>query len=298
MSSPWVLIDVSYLAHRALHSTGHLTHGSDPTGILFGFFNQLKQICQDNRIRSNKVVMFFDSKKSYRKKAYPEYKAKRHKNKTEDELVQYSMLKDQVKLLRRRILPDIGFPCYIQSSLESDDLIAYQARLFYSERAVIVTADQDLFQCIHSTCHWFDPAKDIYLDRTTFEIRKGIDPSQWGEVKAIAGCSSDNVKGILGVGETTAIRHLNGTLPEHYKAYQAIHSKEGQKIIERNRPLVVLPHAKTRDFEIDLPDYNPDAFFDYCKQYGLSSFLDQRKSWLSFFKGGRMKIRKRGEKRV
>jgi len=298
----WVLVDVSFLAYRALHTVGHLAVEETPTGVLFGFFSQLRSICQDPRVDSNKIALFFDSKKSYREKAYPLYKKKRRQEQPEERIQQINSMWDQVKILRNKILPAIGVPCFLQAGLESDDLIAHASRSLIMKawqdkgpRGVIITADGDLYQCINPACHWYDPSRSKYFDVPTFLAAKGIHPSRWGEVKVIGGCSSDNVTGVPGVGEKTAVDFLKGQLPKKYKRYQAIVSDEGKEIRERNRDLVVLPHPKTKAFELTTPIYNSDAFFHYCERYGLVSFLNKKGGWLRFWEGRKFKPRMRAK---
>jgi len=297
-----VLIDLSYLAYRAKHSMAGLTHEDYHTGIIYGFFEQLRTICQDPKVNSNRILVFFDSRKSYRRKAYPEYKSKRHEDKTDEEWKQLSIMKDQVKLLYSLILPEMGVPVYRQTGLEADDLMAWTVRKLtkMKESGIMITSDGDMYQCITPYVHWYDPARSRHMMEQNFQLRHNIHPGQWGEVKALGGCTSDNVAGIPGVGELTAIKYLNGALPETYKSYKAIVSKEGQAIVERNRPLVVLPHKKTKKLELRDPEFNSERFFFYCERYGLVSYLKKKKraGWISFF-GGRTRrtLRKRGQRR-
>lgn len=300
---PWVLMDVSWLAYRALHAVGHLENDDFPTGIIFGFFTQLRLICLDPRVQSNKVCLFFDSRKSKRARAYPEYKKKRRDDRTSEEKEQIHIMWDQVNLLQKRVLPEMGIACYRQTGLESDDLLAMAAaRLSIfgaaekEKQAVLITSDGDLYQCISPAVSWFDPQRNTYYTPESFKAKKGIDAARWGEVKTLAGCHSDNVKGIPGVGEGTAIKYLLGTLPPHHKTHQKIVCAEGKKIRDRNRGLVVLPHAKTKQIVLREPEYKPDVFFHYCERYGMRSFLteERRKQWLSFFRDPLKGLRKRG----
>jgi len=295
----WVLIDISFLAHRARYALGDLDNADMPTGILFAIFEQIRTICQHPKIDSNKICVFFDSKKSYRKKVYPEYKAKR-KEKTEDEREQIDLMHTQVNLLREIILPEMGVSVYRQTGLESDDLMAKACLQFYNAKrqAVIVTSDKDLCQCIRPSVHWFDPAREVYHTSKSFINNYGIDAEQWKYVKMLAGCVSDNVQGIAGVGEVTAIKYLNDYLPEHYKTYRSITSKEGIRIRKRNIELVVLPHTKTKEVKLKEPDYNPEAFFATCARYGITAYLKKgaQQEWNAFFDPNyKIKTRRRGE---
>lgn len=296
----WVLVDVSYLAYRAQYSLRGLSHEDYPTGVIYGFFDQLLSLCRDPRVDSNKVALFFDSRKSHRKKAYPRYKQKRVEERGEEELKQIRAMYEQIRVLRTEILPEMGVAVYRQVGLESDDLIAQAAKGLHgpSRKAVIVTADGDLYQCITEGVHWYDPLR-AYHDPLTFYAKKGIASEKWGRVKTLAGCSSDNVEGIPGVGEKTAIRYLLGALPSTYKSYKAIRSDKGRKIIKRNKRLVVLPHKKTKPVELREPKYDADAFFRAMERFGIVSYLEgrKRKTWESFFRANGRKMRKRGERR-
>lgn len=305
----WALIDSSWLAYRALYGLGDLRGGDTdaPTGVLYGFFEQLRTVCRDPHIRSNQAAIFFDSRKSYRALAYPAYKQKRKQERTPDELALLQVVYGQMRLLRTEILPAIGFPVYRQTGLESDDLIArVAADLTYEGRgrkmAVMVTADGDLYQCISESVHWYDPGRGRYLDPTEFFNEKmGLKPEQWAEVKALAGCPSDNVKGIPGVGEKTATVHVLGMLPVQPKRLAAINSSEGKDILQRNLKLVRLPHARTRPLTLTPARYDAEAFFAVCRQYGMRSYLSGPKhlDWQDFFAGDMRpkqtrRIRRRG----
>lgn len=293
MNKRWVLVDVSYLAHRALHSVGHLrTEGIGPTGVLFGFFTQLREICQDLRVSSNRVVMCFDSDTSHRADQYPFYKEKRRPEKGEQEAENLSMLHDQIRLLREKILPDMGVSCLLQDGLESDDLLAAAADWIFfvnedpEQDGVIITSDSDLWQAMNYYVTWFDPMRNRFYDIHRFKKEKGIPAWWWWKVKAMAGDSSDSIPGIPRVGVKTAVRYLLGELPKHHQTFQAIESEEGKRIVKRNEELIHLPHHKTEPIELVDPQWDPDVFFHYCEEYGLSMFLNkQRKHWEQFLKG-------------
>lgn len=298
MSSPWVFIDVSGVAYRAFHSVGSLDFEDIPTGVIFGFFSQLRQICMDPRVRSNRIAIFCDSKTSIRAKSYPQYKAKRKTDRSPEEVQRISAMYEQLNNLTSSVLPACGLPIYRQEGLESDDLMAYAAKVMtdQGQRAIIVTSDGDLFQCISEWVHWFDPQRNIYYTPESFLSAKGIECSEWGNVKAIAGCKTDNVSGVPGVGEITAIHYLNGDLPTTYQTHKSIVSSCGLATASRNSALVVLPHNSTKPFDLVEPKYDVDEFFKQCKKYGLASIIRERKAWESFLHGAPFRTRKRGEK--
>lgn len=290
LKSTWALIDTSCLAHRALYSLGKLESKEIETGMIFGFFEQLRNVIRDSRVWTNKVLLCFDSKKSYRSLAYPPYKRKRKENKTDDEIKQREIMDKQIGILAKKYLPKIGFRMFRQAGLEADDIMAKIALKFRGKdnvRAVIITADTDLCQCITENVYWYDIARDNYLTPLTFQDKKGCKPNAYAMVKAIAGCVTDNVEGVKGVGEKTAIEFLDGNLPINFKRYLAIISESGNAIMKRNIPLVKLPHEKTKPIKLKKPVYNVNAFFEMCEELEMYSYLEgkRKKEWENIFNG-------------
>jgi 5'-3' exonuclease len=304
---PWVVVDTSYLAYRAHFGNPDLHWEDLHTEILFGFWEQLRVICEHEHIQSNRVVACCDSRSSFRRQAFSGYKANRREDQSFEAREEKRIIREQVRLLRDLVLPEVGVQVLHQVGLESDDLMAQVSvqleSLRQPEPAVLVTADGDLWQCIRDSIRWFDPARDRLYDVPSFIAKKGIHPALWGQVKCLAGCSSDTVPGIPKVGEVTAIKYLKGDLPSTYKTFQAIESAEGEAIFRRNHDLVVLPHKHTQPVLLRDPEWNVDAFFAMCKRYGFLSYIRKpmKGVWEDFFtrgKGqGQIKTRKRGQLR-
>lgn len=301
---PWVFLDVSYLAYRAHFGNPDLQWEDLRTEILYGFWEQLRVICNHDMIQSTRVVACCDSRSSLRKKAFPGYKAGRREELTFEEREERRIIHDQVRLLRDTVLPEVGIPVLHQLGLESDDVMAQAVRQLGDQKSpepsILVTADGDLWQCINETTTWMDPARDRLYDIPSFKAKKGIDPRLWGSVKCLAGCTSDAIPGIPRVGEVTAIKYLLNQLPTTHKTYQAIKSPEGQEIYRRNYDLVMLPHSATKPVPLVNPEYRTGAFFAMCERYGFLSYLRQpaKGEWERFFNEGKgqRKTRKRGEK--
>lgn len=296
MNNRFVYFDSSWLAHRAKWTMKAIA-GSG-TEIIFGFLEQMRAICLGPKVQSNRIAFFFDSRHSFRRQIFPAYKAKRRK-KTPEELIESGLMADQVKRLRKEILPDIGFPCFHQSGLESDDLIA-QACEDNPGKALIITADEDLLQCISKTIHWYDPSREKYIDLATMIHEYRVGPVDWRAVKSIAGCKTDEVPGILGVGEKTATDYIWRLLPPG-KKLEAIRSPEGLAVACRNHELVCIPHPATRPVVIPEVKYNPDALFKWGEKLGFQSYFEplRRRAWEAFFRGesdrGQQVVRKRNK---
>jgi 5'-3' exonuclease len=240
---PWLLVDGGWLAYRALWASKENSWEL----VVFGMLEQLRVVCLDSLCQSNRVALFFDSQVSYRKRDFPAYKSGRKSSRTEDEVERRKSVYDAMRFVSTQVCPALGIACYIQEGYEADDLIASACRLLEFgdvDRGIIITSDSDLYQLISNRVDWYDPSKRLYYNKLSFRVTKGVSPCRWAEVKALAGCMSDCVPGIVGVGEKTAIRYLND-LPVSDRRRGAIESYEGQEIADRNLRLVRLPYPGT-----------------------------------------------------
>jgi len=240
---PWLLLDTSYLCWRAAYSMGQLTHEDVPTGVMFGFFRDL--VTLQDKFQTNRLVFCFDSPTSRRRDIYPGYKASRETRVSEmpqDEQLLIQNMRQQIGWLRNRYLPYLGYTNLLYAEgYESDDHIAYQAKWLsvFGSRCIIISSDEDLYQCINTHVRHYCPGKDKLVTIQTFKEEWGIDPPTWAHVKAIAGCTSDEVVGVPGVGNKTAAKYLRGELKPTTKAYQAIEAN--RTLWRENLKLVRLP---------------------------------------------------------
>lgn len=272
-----MLIDCHFLCWRAFHTTGNLSYEDIPTGVVYGFLATLESIYE--KWQPCEFVFAWDSSKSYRKKQFPEYK-QRNDDLTEEEIEELVLVKEQMKDLRTRILPEIGLHNnLLLTGLEADDIIAEFA--FANKEStlkmVVVSGDEDLYQLLECL-DFFQPVKNETFTEAKFKHKYGIEPGQWGEVKAMAGCSSDNVPGLKGVGEKTAIRYLTGELGQHTKAYTSI--AENSDYLAEMRRLVILPHEKTPELPgLALNKFNSKGFDRICEEYGLRKVKQKKDLW-------------------
>jgi 5'-3' exonuclease len=252
---------------------GDLSFEDKKTGIIFGYFIQLLKLAKDHG--TSNIVHVWDSNSSKRLKIYPQYKEKRRSTKaekTELEKLEDAAAYAQFDLLYNEILPELGYLNNFKvEGLEGDDLVA---AIIYDNPHdfLIASGDEDLLQCIGDGVSIIKK-KGLYTEKD-FIDEYGIHPTQWAEVKAIAGCSTDEVPGIKGVGEKTAIQHLLGNLTPNLKSYQNIVCQAGKEIIARNRKLVTLPFAGTPHIEIvEDENLSLDAFMQLCQRFGFEYFL-------------------------
>lgn len=282
-----IIIDSNYLCHRSKHGMVDLSFHEQQTGILFAFIRQILYLSK--RFKTNDFIFAWDSRKSYRKVINPEYKNRAGVQKTEEERMFDDNAFKQFNILRQTLLPELGFNNnFIQTGHEADDIIASIVQdntipLFVSnnlkQEQLIYSADHDLYQLLTYETSIFNPMKKVVYTRDNFESEFGIVPQKWAIVKAMAGCTSDTVEGIRGVGEKTAIKYLLKKLKVTTKAYKSI--AEADDLINRNMKLVALPFKGTKQFEIKENELDYDKFMRVCRTYDFRSLMtgDSIVSW-------------------
>ena len=272
-----IIIDSNYLCHQARHSLINLSWEEMETGIIYGF---LKQILSLSKIfGTNKFIFTWDSHKSFRKNIFKDYKKKRQDNKTEEEIELNKIMYPQFDIIRDAILPALGFNNnFIQEGFEGDDIIAEVILSDLKSRYIIVSSDHDLYQLLSDKTSMYSSNKKVY-NKKNFINEYGINPDWWSMVKAIAGCTTDEVPGVERVGEKTAIKYLLKTINPKTKAYQNIIN--GNEIIKRNLSLVKLPFKGIQKINLKKDCLNKEAFISVCNDFGFMSFLDENslKQW-------------------
>lgn len=273
--SLWLAIDVSYLAWRAHYTTGTLTNG-----VAFGVLREIRSLC--GRFVPSKVCFAFDIGRSKRAKLYPDYK--RRGIRTEEQQLANLQVSDAIDSLRQNHLPALGFTNFFyQSGYEADDIIAsiVHNRESKTQEVVIVSADHDLYQLLddEETVGIWQPNKKRMLTGRSFELLYGISCHSWPTVKAIAGCKSDNIRGVIGVGEKTAIKYLNavGTyISKKPKVFQKI-EEDWDDVLERLK-LVKLPFEGTNLCIPNGKDKVTDRKWnDLYERLGFKSLLERSK---------------------
>lgn len=267
-----LIIDVSYLSHRAFHTTGFLEHLGNPTGVLFGVLRDIQTLTA--RWKPDKFVFAFDGPPPNKRLAlYPEYKGNRvakRKEMTDEEREARAGMHKQIDQLRSELLTKIGYSnIFCERGYEADDIIAKVCHDNHDKVKCIVSSDEDLFQLIDVNTFCYNVRRQGVVGSVEFaEKYNGITPDQWPLVKAIAGCSGDNVQGIQGVGEVKACQYLLGTMNQKTKTYSKIESNT--ELIKRNLPLVRLPFPGLPEFIIR--DDNPSRrnFNDVLDMLGIN----------------------------
>lgn len=266
----WLVIDSNYLAHRAYHAMKGLSHEGDSTGMLFGFLRDVRQL--DDQFRPSRTFFCFDRGRGARREVYPGYKAdrdQRYEDATPEEQDGIKEFRGQVRKLARYYLPTIGYRNIIsQPGYEADDHIAAVVDVRKAP-VVIVSADQDLWQLLAADVTQYNPQTGRVATVDTLQAEYGLLPSQWVMVKAIAGCKSDNVPGVAGVGEKTAAKWILGKLNPTTKTCQNIDAAVG--MIARNMQLVSLPFGGTEVPRVLEDHVTRDGWRQVLKELGIRS---------------------------
>ena len=228
-----VLIDGNNLMFRAYYATaytGNLMKNSKGlvTNALYGFTNMINKIIEEEK--PEYMAVAFDIGKSFRHEEYKEYKAGR--NSTPDEL------KIQMPIAKT-LLEHMGIMHLSVENYEADDIVGTLCKRANEDPewdALLVTSDHDYLQLITDQVEvkLLKPKGFTKYKPTNFKEEYGIDPIKVIDLKALMGDSSDNIPGVPGVGEKTALKLLveHGDLDSIYNNIDAVKGKLKDKLVE------------------------------------------------------------------
>ncbi len=249
----FILIDGNSLLYRAFFALPRFqTSVGRPTGATYGFLNMLLRVVEDYKPFS--IVVAFDyPEKTFRHHIQKEYKAQRPPT-PEDLKIQIKDTKEITKLLGFQVIEKAGY--------EADDLIgSIQKKLSGKFLILILSSDLDFLQLLDENTILLKPLKGVTqlrkIDLQSFIQEWSISPEQIVDYLALCGDPSDNIKGITGVGEKTAlqlikkfgnldnlIKHVESLPPRLKKAIQ-----ENLNLIEENRQLLTIKRELSLDWD-------------------------------------------------
>jgi DNA polymerase-1 len=198
-----LIIDVSNLFYRCFYgSTPLITSKGIPVQALHGFVRGMNSLIKE-RAPDYIALAMEGSGPSFRKAIEPLYKANRSELPNE--------LKGQLKLLPD-LIEALGFKSYRYPGFEADDVIGtlvIEARRKFPDIEVeIVSSDKDFSQLVDEKANIFDLAKNLTLGVKEIHNKYGIWPEQFVDYLAIVGDTSDNIKGVQGIGPKGALKLL------------------------------------------------------------------------------------------
>jgi len=275
VNEPLLLIDTPYLCHRSWHVMKNLSFGDRGTGAIFGVLRDIVSL-QDT-FKTTRCVFAFDLGRSRRAGILPTYKTSRyahHAEESDEEKAARSDFQEQIKHLRERHLPDAGFRnVFAAEGFEADDIIAqFSAALPREDEAIIISSDQDLWQCLRPNVWIWNLHTQKTYTLKHFRIQWGLEPKQWAYVKAYAGCGTDDIPGISGIGEVTAAKYLRGDLGCETKAYAKLSTSS--ELWKRNIGLVRLPFVGTPKFAIQPDEVTEEKWCALADSLGMPSIRD------------------------
>ena len=267
-----IIIDCFNIGWSAGFAMKGLEYEGQPTNVLYGFFKTILQAAKYIHTPAT-LVFAWDSKKSKRKILYPDYKKKRNERvMSNDDLALIASIQNQLCILRDDIVPSLGFNnSFMKTGYEADDIVAVITKSNYFDECLVLSTDNDLLQLITPSVSIYSPKTSKLITYDTFTNTYGIQPEQWALVKAMAGCHSDEVPGIKGVAEKTAIAYLTGDLSANKvkKIEIALLTEE----YARDKKLVTLPYDDSLHFEIKYDTIKRRKLFDLFSKYEFVSLM-------------------------
>ncbi|KPK16095.1 MAG: DNA polymerase I [Nitrospira bacterium SG8_3] len=255
------LIDGSSYIYRAYHAVRHLSTSQGlPTNATFGFTNMLLKLLAEQG--PEYMAMAFDAKgPTFRHEMYDAYKANRPPM-PEDLVVQIPYIKQVVAGMN---IPSLELPGY-----EADDIIGTLVRAAEGKgfRVVMVTGDKDFKQLISRSVSMWDPMRDRTIDYASLKEESGLEPSQWVDVMALAGDTSDNIPGVPGIGEKTATQLIKafGTMERLFQSLEKVTQTKLRENLTRFHDQAILSRrlvaintevplsVKASSFKVSAPD--------------------------------------------
>ncbi|MDD4504278.1 MAG: DNA polymerase I [Clostridiaceae bacterium] len=273
----FIIIDGNSLMHRAFYALPKLTNSKGfHTSVIYGFVNMINKILEE--YKPQYIGIAFDRKApTFRHLEYAEYKAGRHKM-AEEMAEQIPVLKEVLAAMNIKQSEIDGF--------EADDIIGTVAAKCDEKGipAFIVTGDKDAFQLISDNVHTLMTKKGI-SEIEEYDIGKlndtyGITPAQITDLKGLMGDASDNIPGVPGVGEKTALEliHQFGTVENVLENVSEIRKNKVRENVSNNRSQALFS-KKLATIVRDVPiDFNLDDYVlkeaDKEKLYSLFSELE------------------------
>jgi DNA polymerase I len=219
------LVDATAFCYRAFYALqGLSTAGGMPTNAVYGFVTILQKLLK--KYQPSAMAVCFDvSRETFRSKRFAEYKMQRAPM-PEGLSPQIPVIKEVVAAYGLKVCEKEGF--------EADDLIATLARAGRDagRDVVIVSSDKDILQLVNPQCRVFNPYKDggIEIDAAGVESIMGVAPEKVCDVLALMGDAADNIPGVPGVGEKTAVK-----LVKEYGSVEALYGQLDRVVSEKLR---------------------------------------------------------------
>ncbi len=272
------LIDGNSYIYRAFYAIKRLSTSTGfPTNAIYGFTNMILKILRE-KSPDYFAVVFDSAEPTERHRVYEEYKAQRP-SMPDDLKPQIPVIKEFIRAFNIKTIEISGY--------EADDLLGTIAKKAEKEGVdvYIVTGDKDLCQILGSHIRLYDTMRDKMIDEKEVKERYGVSPERFPEVMALMGDAIDNIPGVPGIGEKTAVHLLKefGSLDNLIKNHSNIKNTRLRKAIFENleniKLSLMLATINTSapvdipidDLKIGTPRW--DEVLNYFRRYEFSSLI-------------------------
>jgi len=255
------LVDGHSYIHRAYHAIRNLSNSKGfPTNVIFGFTKMLLKLLADKKPKH--IVIAFDVKgPTFRHRIYEDYKANRPPM-PDDMSIQIPFTKEIIKNLSIKIIEKEGY--------EADDVIGTLARLCEDKgfKIIIVSSDKDFRQIISPNISMWDSMNDRVTDYSSLKKTYGFEPEKFIDIMGLSGDVSDNIPGVPGIGEKTAVNLIKefGSFDNLFEHAAEIKRNKLRENLQKSKEKAVLSRKLVRidqfvpiddkidNFEIGEPD--------------------------------------------
>ena len=271
-----ILVDGNNLLFRSYYATaysGNMMKNSKgfPTNGLYGFINMMNRIIKEEEPQY--ILVAFDKGKTFRHDKYEVYKAGRQ------------AMPDELKLqfpVAKELLGAMGIKYFEIDNYEADDIIGTMSKIVDEEDefiATIVSSDKDLLQLISDevTVKLLKSNDHIMMTPEVFRETYKVDPIRMIDLKALMGDSSDNIPGVKGIGEKTAISLIEkyGSLENLYNNLDSVTGKTKEKL-ELDKENAFMSYDIATIFrEVPIPFGLDDCKYEGINRSELLKFLEE-----------------------
>ena len=284
--NPLVLVDGSSYLYRAFHAFPPLTNSAgEPTGAMYGVLNMLKSLI--SQVQPSHIAVVFDAKgKTFRDEMFEQYKS--HRPPMPDDL------RKQIQPLHD-IIRALGIPLLVIEGVEADDVIGTLAvsASKANQKVLISTGDKDMAQLVDDNIMLINTMNNTLLDRDAVIEKYGIPPELIIDYLALMGDSADNIPGVAGVGEKTALGLLQGigSMAEIYANLDKVAElpirgakKLGDKLLAEKEMADLSYRLATIKTDVDLDitpeqltlgESNNDQLTEYFGRYEFKRWLNE-----------------------
>ncbi len=273
------LIDGNSYCYRAFYAIRHLVNSQgQPTNAVYGFVAMLNKLI--NEEKPDYLAVAFDLKgPTFRHKKFENYKIQR-KPMPDDLISQMPLIKEMVRLY--------NIPIFELEGFEADDVLATLAKKMSALglEIYIVTGDKDALQLLNSHIKMYNPQKDnLIYDQNTVKEKFGVTPDKVVDIMALMGDSSDNIPGVPGIGEKTAVELIKqfGSLDAVLENINKVKPQRLRDNLDKfsqqailSRELVILDCQAPIDFELEklkLQEPDSEGLFTFFQKMEFKNLL-------------------------